>query len=78
MIQDRIFNYHDIGRVIPQDFGIQINSKNIDMYQIEQKKKRREYMLANQEDIQELSRKVDSEKKKIKEFDCDEADTRKS
>ena len=41
-------------------------------------RKRVQYMLANQEDIQELSRKVDSEKKKIKEFDCDEVDTRKS
>ena len=78
LIQDRIFNYHDIGRVIPEDFGIQINSKNINMYQFKQKRKRAQYMLANQEDIQELSRKVYSEKKKIKEFDCDEVDTRKS
>ena len=77
MIQDRIFNYHDIGRVIPQDFGIQINSKNIDIYQIEQKKKRREYMLDHQEDVQELSEKVNLEKKKIKEFDCDNVDDRK-
>ena len=78
MIQDRIFNYNDAGRVVPEDFGMQINSKNIDLYQFEQKNKQIQYMLAHQEDIQELSGKVNSEKKKIKEFDCGEVDARKS
>ena len=78
MIQDHIFNYNDAGRVVPEDFGMQINSKNIDLYQFEQKNKQIQYMLAHQEDIQELSGKVNSEKKKIKEFDCGEVDARKS
>ena len=70
MIQDRIFSYHDIGRVIPEDFGIQINSKNIDLYQIEQRSKQMEYMLVHQEEIKELTDRVNVIKKKIEKFDC--------
>ena len=70
MIQDRIFSYHDIGRVIPEDFGIQINSKNIDLYQTEQRSKQMEYMLVHQDEIKELTDRVNVIKKKIEKFDC--------
>jgi hypothetical protein len=70
MIQDRIFNYNDTGRVVPEDFGTQINSKNIDLYQRAQRSKRMKYMLAHQKDIKELVGRVNVVKKKIGEFDC--------
>ena len=70
MIQDRIFNYNDAGRVVPEDFGMQINSKNIDLYQSVQRNKRMKYMLVNQKDIKELVGRVNVVKKKIREFDC--------
>ena len=70
MIQDRIFNYNDAGRVVPEDFGMQINSKNIDLYQSAQRNKRMKYMLVNQKNIKELVGRVNVVKKKIREFDC--------
>ncbi|SVB09293.1 uncharacterized protein METZ01_LOCUS162147, partial [marine metagenome] len=70
MIQDRVFNYNYAERVVPEDFGMQINSKNIDLYQSVQRNKRMKYMLVNQKDIKELVGRVNVVKKKIREFDC--------
>jgi hypothetical protein len=70
LIQDRIFNYSDAERVVPKDFGIQINSKNIDLYQRAQRSKHMEYMLVHQEEIKELAGRVNVIKKKIRDFDC--------
>ena len=69
-IQDRIFNYNDAGRVVPEDFGTQINSKNINFYQRAQRSKRMRYMLAHQGEIKELDSRVKTVKKKIGKFDC--------
>ena len=65
IIQDRMFSYHDEGRVIPKDFGIQINSKNIDLYQHAQRSKQREYVLTHQEEVNDLAGRVNIIKKKI-------------
>jgi len=70
LIQDRIFNYSDEERVVPKDFGIQINSKNIDLYQRAQRSKQMEYMLVHQEEVKELAGRVNVIKKKIRDFDC--------
>ena len=70
LIQDRIFNYSDAERVVPKDFGIQINSKNIDLYQSAQRSKQMEYMLVHQEEIKELTGRVNVIKKKIRDFNC--------
>ena len=78
MIQDRIFNYNDAGRVVPKDFGMQVNSKNIDSYQREQRSKGMKYMLVHQKDINELVGRVNVVKKKIREFDCGKVAMRKS
>ena len=69
-IQDRIFNYKDSGRVVPEDFGMQINSKNINFYQRAQRSKRIRYMLAHQGEIKELDSRVKTVKNKIWKFDC--------
>ena len=70
MIQDRIFNYNDAGRVVPEDFGTQINSKNIDLYQRLQRSKQMEYKLVHQDEIKELTDRVNVVKKTIMEFNC--------
>jgi len=70
MIQDRVFNYSDAGRTIPTDFGMKINSKNIDLYQRGQRSRRIKYMLAHQEEIKELIDGVNLVRQKIREFDC--------
>jgi len=70
LIQDRIFNYNAAGRVVPKDFGMQVNSKNIDSYQREQRSKGMKYLLVHQKDIKELVGRVNVVKKKIREFDC--------
>ena len=75
IIQDRIFNFHEAGRVVPEDFGVQINSKNIDQHQSLQNAKQREYMQTYQEDIKELTGRVNAIKKKIKPFDCNQVVT---
>ena len=69
-IQDRIFNYNDAERVVPEDFGMQINSKNINFYQRAQRSKRMRYMLAHQGEIKELDSRVKTVKNKIGKFDC--------
>ena len=69
-IQDRIFNYNDAGRVVPEDFGTQINSKNINFYQRAQRSKRMRYMLAHQGEIKELDSRIKTVKNKIGKFDC--------
>jgi hypothetical protein len=71
IIQDRIFSFHNTGRTVPNDFGVQINSKNIGRHQTSQKIKQREYTQAYKEDIKELVDRVNVIKKKIKPFDCD-------
>jgi hypothetical protein len=70
LIQDRVFGYNDKKRDVPIDFGVQINSKNIDLYHRAQRNKQTQYMLAHQEDIKELAGKVALISKKIKKFDC--------
>ena len=72
LIQDRIFNFHQTGRMVPEDFGIQINSKNIDRHQKAQKSLQRTYMKTYQEEIKELTDKVNAEGGKIKLFDCNQ------
>ena len=65
-----VFGYTDKERDVPIDFGVQINSKNIDLYHRTQRNKQTQYMLAHQEDIKELAGKVDLVNKKIRQFDC--------
>jgi len=76
IIQDRIFSFHEAGRVVPEDFGVQINSKNIDRHQTSRKIKQREYMQTYQEDIKELTGRVNAIKKKIRPIDCNQVVTR--
>ena len=69
-IQDRIFNYNDARRVLPEDFGMQINSKNINFYQHAQRNVRMRYLISHQREIKELDSRVKAVKKKIGKFDC--------
>ena len=55
MIQDRVFGYTDKERDVPIDFGVQINSRNIDLYHRTQRNKQIQYTLAHQEEIKELA-----------------------
>jgi hypothetical protein len=57
-------------RDIPIDFGIQIDSKNIDLYHTTQRDKQTQYTIAHQEDIKELAGKVALINKKIRQFAC--------
>ena len=77
MIQDRVFDYHETGRNLPNDFGVQINSQNIDQYQSAQKTKQAEYFLTNKKDIRELIDKVNLIKKGIGESECSKLVTKK-
>ena len=76
LIQDRVFNFHQTGRVVPEDFGTLINSKNIDRHQKVQKLKQRDYMKTYQEDIKELTEKVNTTEKNIRLFDCNQLASR--
>jgi hypothetical protein len=71
MIQDRIFNFNSNGKVVPEDFGTQVNAGNFIRYQASQDIKQIKYGLINKKDIKELSNSVNSIKKNIKAFDCD-------
>ena len=75
LIQDRIFSFNQAGRVIPEDFGVQISSENIDRHQTLQKNKQREYTQTYQEDIKELTGRVNTIKNKIRPFDCHQVAT---
>ena len=70
LIQDQIFSFHQPGRLVPEDFGIQINSKNIDQYHTTQETKQKEYTQNYQGDIKELTKRVNTIKKNIRPFDC--------
>ena len=70
LIQDRIFGFKQIKRIVPEDFGIQINSKNIDQYHTTQETKQKEYTQNYQGDIKELTKRVNAIKKNIRPFDC--------
>jgi hypothetical protein len=70
LIQDRIFGFKQIKRIVPGDFGIQINSKNIDQYHSTQKIKQEEYIKTYPKDIKELIERVNSVKKNIRPFNC--------
>jgi hypothetical protein len=70
LIQDRIFDFKQIKRIVPEDFGIQINSKNIDRYHTTQETKQKEYTQNYQGDIEELTKRVNTIKKNIRPFDC--------
>tara|TARA_B100000315_G_C14559531_1_gene579815 strand:+ start:32 stop:1351 length:1320 start_codon:yes stop_codon:yes gene_type:complete len=75
LIQDRVFSFHEAGRMVPEDFGVQINSKNIDRHQTSQKIKQGEYTQIYQGEIKELTSRVNAVKEKIKPFDCSQAAT---
>mgnify|MGYP006183122803 CR=1 FL=1 len=70
LIQDRVFGYTDKERDLPIDFGIQIDSKNIDLYHTIQRNKQTQYTIAHQEDIKELAGRVALINKKIRQFAC--------
>ena len=72
MIQDRIFNFNANGKIVPEDFGTQINTEKFVRYQASQDIKQIKYALTNKKDIKELSIGVNSIKKNIKAFDCDQ------
>ncbi len=72
MIQDRIFNFNSNGKIAPEDFGTQVNAENFVRYQTSQDIKQIKYALINKKDIKELSNSVNSIKKNIKAFDCDQ------
>ena len=72
MIQDRIFNFNSNGKIAPEDFGTQVNTGNFVRYQASQDIKQIKYALINKKDIKELSNSVNSIKKNIKVFDCDQ------
>jgi hypothetical protein len=72
IIQDRIFNFNSNGKIAPEDFGTQVNTGNFARYQASQDIKQIKYALINKKDIKELSNSVNSIKKNIKVFDCDQ------
>ena len=71
LVQDRVFSLNQTGRKVPEDFGVLINSKNIDEHQSSQKMKQQEYMENYLGDIKELTKRVNDIKKNIRPFDCD-------
>ena len=72
------FNHFDwllginLGNYIDVFYCKQINSKNIDRHQKAQKSLQRTYMKTYQEEIKELTDKVNAEGGKIKLFDCNQ------
>ena len=70
MIQDRIFNFNANGKIVPKDFGTQVNTENLAQYQASQDTIQINYSLTNKKDIKELSISVNSIKKNIEAFDC--------
>jgi hypothetical protein len=70
MIQDRIFNFNEKGKNIPEDFGTQVNTENLAQYQASQDTIQINYSLTNKKDIKELSSSMNSIKKNIEAFDC--------
>ena len=70
LVQDRIFSLNQTGRKVTEDFGVLINSKNIDEHQSSQKMKQQEYMENYLGDIKELTKRVNDIKKNIRPFDC--------
>ena len=72
MIQDRIFNFNSNGKITPEDFGTQVSAENFVRYKRSQDVKQTKYALINKKDIKELSNSVNSVKKNIKAFDCDQ------
>jgi len=75
LIQDRIFNFHQPGRLVPEDFGTRINSINIDLHHNTQKIKQRQYMKTYPNDIKELTERVNASKKNIRPFNCNQLAT---
>ena len=70
LIQDRIFSFHQPGRLVPEDFGIQISSENIAQHHSTQKIKQEEYIKTYPKDIKELIERVNAVKKNIRPFNC--------
>ncbi len=75
LIQDRIFSFHQPGRLVPDDFGIQISSKNIARHHSTQKIKQGEYIKTYPKDIKELIERVNSVKKNIRPSNCNQLAT---
>ena len=75
LIQDRIFSFHQPGRLVPEDFGIQISSENIAQHHSTQKIKQGEYIKTYPRDIKELIERVNAAKKNIRPFDCNQLAT---
>lgn len=72
LIQDRIFGFKQIKRIVPEDFGTQINSKNIDQHHSTQETKQKKYTQTYPKDIKELTKRVNAIKKNIRPFDCNQ------
>ncbi|SVD08436.1 uncharacterized protein METZ01_LOCUS361290, partial [marine metagenome] len=70
LIQDRIFGFNPAGRMVPEDFGIKISSKNIEQYHTAQEIKQREYAVSHVGDIRELTKRVSDIKKNIRTSEC--------
>jgi hypothetical protein len=75
LIQDRIFSFHQPGRLVPDDFGIQISSKNIARHHSTQKIKQGEYIKTYPKDIKKLIERVNSVKKNIRPSNCNQLAT---
>ena len=70
LIQDRIFSFHQSERLVPEDFGIKINSKNITQHHSTQKIKQEDYIKTYPRDIKELIERVNAVKKNIRPLNC--------
>ena len=75
LVQDRVFSLNQAGRKVPEDFGVLINSVNIDLHHTTQKIKQRQYMKTYPKDIKELTERVNAVKKNIRPFNCNQLAT---
>lgn len=54
LMLDRIFNYHGLGRIVPDDFGVLLNSENIDSNLQKIRVDRQQYRDTHPEDVAEI------------------------